>query len=632
MRKVLLFTFLISYSLLISAQDEIPEKGRIPLKIPLTDFSKSHFFYGIKPVSGVENISSGIQFRMFEMISEIGYVKKPYAINYPKIIVGFCGFDESFVSELDTLWAKPSDTTIQSYVHNLLSDVFVGNLSALDVSDPSTCKLLIIDVSNNQSIPRSIMTSENTKKIVFLLKNTRASTEIPESLSNSVIAQMDITRPLRSPRIQAAKTDVVLPGKPEQPAPIISKSNISRGSVESAASLTKAPEISTLFYLEVKSYIEQNGLGFDEKSMKLTLSETSDSVCVINKVDNKILKRFLITKEYTIKFTQSTENRRREVPDPETVALNNKFGKQAIFGYNGQKLYYDNIKKILRVPIFVKNGNELQCHSPISNSIECIKENDKDICQISFNYDKHPLKITVTNIKDNKKIDNFYLVINSSSNPILKAKFNSGNEIPELLTYDSIYTINLFHPEYKKINTTVYTLSSDFSSGKTIQLEYQPAHHIFYVEPRIGLRQQILHCLEQRITSIQLNNQPYLLYITNSNLPIIASDEDGVNNALNRVSELFDEEPNLETDYKIFSDKIKSLEGLTQEKIILHFYMSMKLYQKQGRQFIDKIINDVITGIYNQKNWEVYLYVDGELQASEIVSSIKYHYLNLLKE
>jgi hypothetical protein len=58
----------------------------------------------------------------------------------------------------------------------------------------------------------------------------------------------------------------------------------------------------------------------------------------------------------------------------------------------------------------------------------------------------------------------------------------------------------------------------------------------------------------------------------------------------------------------------------------------MKLYQKQGRQFIDKIINDVITGIYNQKNWEVYLYVDGELQASEIVSSIKYHYLNLLKE
>ena len=633
------------------AQTEMPMECRIPLQLSLKEYTYPKLFYGVKPCKGTEELFPDIFFRNFKLVYDAGFLKKPASVPYSEIIVGFIGFKREFIDEVDTLWCKPSDTTIQPFIHNLLSDVFLDNLGAFDAFNPESCSLCVVHVQSIKSPGVTSSVGEKGQKIIFLLWNKEKQPVMPAFFPSNDMTCMPLTKPLKfqrnkalAQRIPPPAVNIAVTKETITPIdkPILSTEKKALEETKKVVfppdSVTFAPKISALFIPEIVTFLKKKNFSFNDNEMTLSLSKTNDTLIVSSKNNGNILKSLpILVRAIPFSVEQAESNRRLGRPDAESKFLNARQSKKLVICYKGQGMFVNPAKKMIFIPEIITNPDEILAASSLPASVKVVKNisNTPDSIKIFFDYEKNPLKLLVYDQKSQAPVNGFHTEIwYSQKIKVFDGKLNSGNEIPGLFLGDSLYTMLIYHPDYKNPDpaSKIFITRNDFIKGKTVSLEPQPGFNIIYVEPKFILRQNIVECLEERTEEIIKNHQPFLLFVSNTSNPMIVSDPDKISETVNRIPELFDDPTNPDVDYSFFSDNLKRIEGLQNKKIILQFYCSIDFFRNGGNAFMLKIINDLLKGIFNNENTEIWMYTNGELTYDEKNSLLNYHYYQLMKE
>jgi hypothetical protein len=644
------------------AQTKMPTEFKIPLQLSLKEYTSPKLYYGIKPLKSVVELIPDVYFRNFRFVYDAGFLSKPVADASSEMVIGFIGFKQEFIAEIDTLWCKPSDTTIQPCLHNLLSDVFLNNLGAFDTFDPEDCNLCIV---NSQSITNPKLKSslgEHGENVIFLFWNKEKHPVMPASFPVNDMTCTSIANPIKIPRGKAVAQKAVPPATIKvpateklaatpktspstQPLPVkkapSEKTNIVNQPdkiVKQPDNIVFAPQINSLLIPEIVAFTKQKKFSFNENEMTLALSKMNDTLIICAKDNGKLLKSIpILVRSVPYTIEQAMSNRRLTEPDAESKFLNARQSKKLVISYKGQGLTVTPSKKRIFVPEFVSTPDEIVPVSSLPVSVKVVKNssNVPDSIKIFFNYEKKPLKLSVNDQKLLTNVNGFQTEIwYSQKIKVFVGKLNSGDEIPGLFLGDSLYSMLICHPDYKNPDPSrkIFITHDDFNTGKTVFLDPEPGFNVIYVEPKNSLRQTIVDCIDDRLMEIKKNHQPFMLFVSNTSNPLVIKDPDKITETVDRISELFDDAPNLNIDYSSFSENLKAIEGLEQQKIILQVYCSVDLFHNGGNEFVDRIVNDLLKGVFNNNNTEIWLYTNTELDDAEKKSLLNYHYYTFMKE
>jgi hypothetical protein len=196
------------------------------------------------------------------------------------------------------------------------------------------------------------------------------------------------------------------------------------------------------------------------------------------------------------------------------------------------------------------------------------------------------------------------------------------------------YFIKVIQQDYKK-DQLVKISAGEFKTGKVIRLERDTALKVIIAVPRMSIRNYLGHCLDELINAYVSSGESFFVFISNTNNPLIATDADEGSQVIQRIPELFDDEPNvLNYDFPVISDRFSTLNIKGQKKITLMFYMPSVLFRGDGGLFINKIIQELLSDIYNFTNTEVFIFTDSDEDrpGPDNPPPVNYYYYNILKE
>jgi hypothetical protein len=144
--------------------------------------------------------------------------------------------------------------------------------------------------------------------------------------------------------------------------------------------------------------------------------------------------------------------------------------------------------------------------------------------------------------------------------------------------------------------------------------------------------------VERKFESVKQLKQPFLLFLSNTDRPFVTSDEKSVQGIINKIPQLFDDVPNLVTDYERFNKELRAKPLPPNAKVNLSFYMSKDVFQSQGKAFIDKVVYSY-RDIFKVEA-SVNIYLDTEITEQITANKNKddkkpnenYHYYSLLNQ
>jgi hypothetical protein len=651
-------------------QKGLPDQLKNPMPFIYSDYSHPKFYYGIRGIDRDVKSYQGVFLQAYEIIYEIGYVRSTTPVRKPMIYLGFYGFDFSMITEWEPLKCKPSDTTIQPCVHNLLSDVVISNADIIGIRDISNCELLVFNLFNDKSLYNLLTEQkpipENSGGIFYLLWNKENKPDLPAFLSSSASIRMTITKPEKVSRKKLAflenpSNEKTKPVTPVPPPPVAvqkpakrSKNQTSQKSTASATGeekkpdvtessnlnnspVTISPDISPALLPDLVAYLSGKKISYKADENALSFSSKNDTLFIWNKSKSRLINYIILPfKRIPVTLIQYENNRRGNLPDPESRILNRWYAKKMSFSYKGQQLYFEKTVQKLYLPTIVSSAKDIQLNSVIPAAID-LNEGNGDTIKINTTYQKSPVKINIFDLKSKQPVNGCPVRI------IIRRKFetvqvneeiysllrDSGDEIPDLFKNEMIkYTIILDHPDFKPLTQLI--TEKDFTTPKSIYLESQTSFVLLYVEPALMMREQITKSLDKRKESLIRNNKHFLLYISNTDRPLIVFDTSSYTKSIHQISMLFDDKPNLQVDYQSLINNLKNID-ISGDSIKVNFYMSCSLYNRDGKKFINRLVKDGIRLVYN-KEPEIYIFTDRELNNEEKIDDIKYHYYTLFKD
>ena len=691
MRYSILFLLFLHLSFASRAQSKMPASLVSPLAVSRADFSHPWFLYGIKPMPGVKDSKQDVVYRPFQMVYEIGYVKKPTVITEPSLFIGFYGFTYPVISRLDTLWSRPADTTTQPCVHNLLADVFMNSYESFETSDPKPCKLLVFDLSKNQGLSTQIgkvtAVPASAKGIFYLFWDTRLQPKLPEGFSGEGMIEMDVAKPARTPKNKAAMADSKsapppVAGKPEAVAAIAvagetvkSKTSAStqKGKQEASGkkqtqdngnkpepktqgpvktdpvkpatpvvALIHAPEISKSLYPDLWGYATKQTPSLDQADITLKLSKRNDSLIAYSKKQQTAVSGYpLALKSYPVALRPIDNAFPVEITSAKVKAGLSANLRSVNFGYKGQRLLFseDKTNTILQIPECFSNRQEITGNwdKPAILTWPGASGSSGDTLFVTL--EKIPLRITVVDEKTSIPVNGCIATVRVQGKIVSSMNINSTGEIQGLYRLESIYQLSIQHDDY--YSKSSFLLRKDFDAGKTVTLINQPVYDVFYISTATKLKNEMLASVEQKFESVIQLNLPFILFVSNTDKPLVTSDSKSFKSIMNKAMQIFDDAPNLVSDYDHFSKDIKSKPPPKKTKVNLNFYMPAEVFQSQGKgkDFIDKAV-DYFRGIYTVEALLVNIYLDTEITEQITANKNKddnkpnenYHYYSLLNK
>jgi hypothetical protein len=646
----------------------MPESLINKLSITRSDVSHQRFLYGIKPLPGVKDSKQDVVYRPFQMVYEIGYVKKASAIPEPLLFVGFYGFNYPVIARLDTLWSRPADTTIQPCVHNLLADVFVNSYESFETSDPQPCKLLVFDLSKNTRLAEQIALvtpiPASAKDLFYLFWDTRVQPELPAGFSEPGMTEMNVTRPVKIPKSKMATA--VADAKPIPPPPVAIKepkpvpppvaikkevppANAISGqtvkpkeqvkSLAPAISFTRAPDISQLLYPDLWEYAIKQSPSLDQNDIILKLSKKNDSLIAFSKSRNEVSTVFLLpVKSYPVSLRPAENGFPEELTSATVKSSLLKNLRSVKFGYKGQELFFadDKINTILQIPSCFSNRMEIKGNWDKPATLNWSGTKDSGFDTLFVALEKIPLRLTIVDEKTGSPVNGCMVTVRVQGKIINSLNFNSTGDIEGLYRLESVYQVSVQHDDY--YSKSPFLSKKDFDAGKTITLINQPAFDVFYVATASELKNQMITSVERKFESVKQLKQPFLLFLSNTDRPFVTSDEKSVQGIINKIPQLFDDVPNLVTDYERFNKELRAKPLPPNAKVNLSFYMSKDVFQSQGKAFIDKVVYSY-RDIFKVEA-SVNIYLDTEITEQITANKNKddkkpnenYHYYSLLNQ
>jgi hypothetical protein len=680
MRIVILTLLIFLLNTFSAAQTELPDQLKNPVAFTYSDFTHSKFYYGIRKLTGDVKSCQGIYLQTYEIIYEIGYVRGTTSVKKPRIFLGFCGIDFTRISEWEPLKSKPSDTLIQPCVHNLLSDIIETNADLLGIADVLKCDLLVYNLFNDKALYGFLNEKqpmpENCNGIFYLLWDKEMKPTLPAFLSSSQPVKMAISTPVKIPRAKlsfmetpssdktttqatekkpdkvpentkvqkgqkAAPKDVSKKKPKPVASPPVKKSNLPAKDPVTKETpdvnpeiIISSPDISPLFLPDIQAFLNRKKIQYNQNDNIVSLSPNNDTLFIKSKSKEKLINSVAIQlKKIPVTCIQDQKNRRGYLPDPESLILNRVNLEKMIFTYKGQQLFLDKQYENVLIPEIISSTGDLRVASEIPVSI-ITAQGPADTIKIITTYEKLPVKLLLTDTKYNKPVKGCPIRI------IIKKKFgkiqvneeiysliiDSGDDIPDLFKNDLIqYTVILDHPDFKPVIQKIY--SDDIETLKSIRLENQHSYSLIYVEPAMIMREKIVFSLDKRKETLIRNSPHFFLFISNTDRPLVVIDSSEYTRTVHKISMLYDDKPNPEVDYQSLVDHLTNLD-FSGDSIKVNFYMSVNLYRNQGREFINRLVKDVITLIY-KKEPEIYIFTDESLPPEEKIDEIKYHYFTL---
>ncbi len=673
-----------------AAQSRMPGELVSALPIARNDFSHSRFLYGINPLPGAKDSKQDVVYRPFKVVYEIGYVKKAVTIPELTLFVGFYGFNYPVISQLDTLWSKPGDTTSLACVHNLLADVFLNSYDSFEASDPKTCKLLVFDLTENLNLATLIAkitaVPASAKGMFYLFWDTRLKPKLPEVFSGSEMFEMDVNKAVRIPKNKAAIADVppavtkpvdvkpeavavvavagqtVKPktpsatskGKPEvaekkqrpetekKPAsttPVPVKTEPAKPAAP-AVTLIRAPEISKLLYPDLWAYAIKQAPSLDQTDITLKLSKKNDSLIAYSKKEQTAVSGYpLPMKSFPVSLRPVGNVFPDELTSAKVKASLSANLRSVVFGYKGQRLFFseDKVNILLQIPDCFSNRQEISGNwdKPAILTWKATSGSSGDTLFVTL--EKNPLRINIVDEKTSNPVNGCIATVRVQGKIINSMNINSSGDIQGLYRLESVYQLSVQHDDYYIKSS--FLSKKDFDAGKTVTLINQPAYDIFYISTATKLKNEMIASVEQKFESVTQLELPFLLFISNADNPLITTNSKSVKSTMNKVLQIFDDAPNLISDYDRFSKEIKSKPPPPNTKVNLNFYMPTDIFQSKGRDFIDKAVY-YFRDIFTVKEVLVNIYLDTEITEQITASKNKednkpnenYHYYSLINQ
>jgi hypothetical protein len=686
MKHLLYLIFILHVFVGASAQTQMPASLKSVLAISRSDFSHPRFLYGIKPLPGVKDSKLDIVFRPFKMVYQIGYVKNAVVITDPSLFIGFYGFNYPAIAQLDTIWSRPGDTTSEPCVHNLLCDLFLNSYESFETSDPKTCKLLVFDLSKNTKLAEKIesVTSmpASARKLFYLFWDTRIQPDLPEGFSGDGMIEMEVTKPIKIPKSKAAIAEAkpappaepivkaVPPAKTvPEPSPKPKESSSSQKMKQESAGkkqnqditkktesktpsakevtvrpivpatiLIHAPEISKSLYPDLWEYARKQTPSLDPNDIILTLSKRNDSLIAFSKSLKKVTNSYpLPLRSFPVSLRSAENGLPPELATPKVKTFLSKNLKSLAFSYKGQELLFSDDKTftILQIPECFSNRPDIKAYWDTEAKLSwSVEQGSGDT--LFVNLEKAPLSLTIIDDKTNTPVNGSLVTIRVQGKIVNSLIMNSSGEIKDLFRLESVYQLSVQHDDYY---TKLLSLSrKDFDVGKTILLINQPAYDVFYISATSEMRNQMITSVERKFESVTNLKQPFFLFVSNTDKPLMTSDYKAVKDVFGKVPLLFDDVPNLVTDYDRFSKAIKSKPPSANSKVNLTFYMSKDVFLSQGKAFIDKVTH-TFREVF-KVDASVNIYLDSEITEQIIADKNKddkkpnanYHFFSLLNE
>lgn len=668
-------------------QSKMPASLASMLTITRGEFSQPRFLYGIKPMPGAKDSKLDVVFRPFKMVYEIGYVKKAAAIPEPSLFVGFYGFDFPVISRLDTLWSRPADTAIQPCAHNLLADVFVNSYESFETPDPESCKLLIFDLAKNSKLAELISTiapvPASAKGLFYLFWDTRIQPSLPDGFSGSGMIEMDVTNPIKIPnsKITLAQAKPVPPPapvikeppvkkipeqtvKPKEPAPAqkTKQETIEKKQTQDiakkpepktqppvktepvkpmnpAVAFIHAPEISKSLYPDLWEFAVKQTPSLDKNDITLKLSKRNDSLIAFSKSLKQATNIYpLPFKSCPVSLRPAENSFPVELTAVAVKANLTQNLRSVDFGYKGQELFFsdDKTNVVLQIPDCFSNRQELKGNWDTEAKLSWKSGQKSDADTLFVNLEKAPVRLTIVDEKTNSPVNGCIVTVRVKGKIVNSLRINSTADIQGLYRLESVYQLSIQHDDYYP--KSPFLTRKDFDAGKTIILSSQPAYDLFFIAPVPEMKNQIITSVEQKFESVTRLKQPFYLFVSNTDRPLITSDEKSVGGIIDKIPQLFDDAPNLITDFNRINKAVLSKAPPPNTLVNLNFYMSKEVFESQGKAFIDKVVHP-FKDIFKVKYW-VNIYLDTEITQQFVDANNKddktpnkmYHFFSLSNE